>query len=163
MGCAIRFCNDFWGLGGPSSKPGGDILKKPVFLTYGEPSLGVLEQNQGYHRMRHSIMQRLLGVGESSSKPGRVIAKKTQNRFFGNKSPGISNWANPSAAPERCREGRVRWAPSRVRGATLVWKWGSCRASGVRGSIRPGSKLGRKVVGPRDLGAWAVRSQGNKT
>ena len=28
------------------------------------------------------------------------MAKQTQNRFFGNKSPAIWNWANPSAAPE---------------------------------------------------------------
>ena len=33
------------------------------------------------------------------------MAKKTQNRFFGNKSPRIWNWANLSAAPERSRGG----------------------------------------------------------
>ena len=33
------------------------------------------------------------------------MAKKTQNRFFRNKSPGIWNWASPSAAPERSRGG----------------------------------------------------------
>ena len=91
------------------------------------------------------------------------MAKKTQNRFFGNKSPRIWNWANPSAAPERSRGGASDGHRVESGGATLVWKWGSCRASGVRGSICPGSRLGRKVVGPRDLGAWAVRSQGNKT
>ena len=51
--CAIEFCNTFSGLGGPTLKPGGVMAKKLTFLTYAEPSLGVLKGNQWYHQMRN--------------------------------------------------------------------------------------------------------------
>ena len=49
------------------------MAKKPLFLTYAEPSPEVLQGNQWYHRMRNPIPQQLLGV---RLKPGGVMAKK---------------------------------------------------------------------------------------
>ena len=53
------------------------MAKKPLFLTYAGPSLGVLETNQWYHRMRNLIPQQLLGVRLSHLKTGGSYRQKT--------------------------------------------------------------------------------------
>ena len=74
--CAIQSCNNFRGLGGPRSKPGGDILKKHAFLTYAGLSPDVLEGNQWYHRMRHLILQQLQGLrGGHDQNRGEISSK----------------------------------------------------------------------------------------
>ena len=52
------------------------MAKKPVFLTYAGPSLGVLETNQWYQQTRNQIPQQLQGLGCLISKPGGDIPKK---------------------------------------------------------------------------------------
>ena len=63
--CAIKCCNNFRGLGGEQLFPGrgGDIAKKELpSLTYTGPSPDLLERNQWHHKIRHQILQELLGV-----------------------------------------------------------------------------------------------------
>ena len=152
------------GVRGAQLKTGGRYPQETCFSHLWRAFPGhARTKNQGYHRMRHLIMQRLLGVRGAQLKTRRSYGQKNPKQVFREQIPQDLELGQSECSAREVSGGRVRWAPSRVRGATLVWKWGSCRASGVRGSIRPGSKLGRKVVGPCDLGAWAVRSQGNKT
>ena len=70
-------------------KTGGDIPKKPVFLTYAEPPLGVLERNQWYHRMRNPIPQQLQGVRLSHLKTGGDILKKPVFLTYAGPSLGV--------------------------------------------------------------------------
>ena len=53
------------------------MAKKPLFLTYAEPSPEVLQGNQWYHRMRNQIPQQLLGVRRAQCKSGGSYAEKT--------------------------------------------------------------------------------------
>ena len=69
-------------------KPGGDILKKPVFLTYAGPPLGVLESNQWYHQTRNPILQQLQGVRLCHVKTGGRYPQKTCFSHICRASPG---------------------------------------------------------------------------
>ena len=56
------------------------MAKKPVFLTFAEPSLDVLETNQWYQQTRNLILQQLQGVRLSHFKTGGRYGQK--NLFF---------------------------------------------------------------------------------
>ena len=53
------------------------MVKKPLFLTYAEPSPEVLQGNQWYHRVRNQIPQQLLGVRRAILKTGGSYGQKT--------------------------------------------------------------------------------------
>ena len=53
------------------------MAKKPLFVTYAEPSPEVLQGNQWYQEMRNLILQHLFGVRGSHLETGGSYSQKT--------------------------------------------------------------------------------------